>query len=389
MPPQPRPLRSAPTAPITRRAAVLVTVVVFALAAAAGPAQADQIGQKRAEITAAQQQLMAYDAKLESAVEAYNGAKSQLDEVRAQIEANTKALNVARKNLAAAKKNLAEFLVSSYKGQNADVAFYVLGSGSFSDLVDRVDYVQRMSQTEGDLLAQVISAEKEIAKRQAQLKKDRARAKQLVAQTLEHKKSVEAAMAEQQNYVAGLRGDLRQLIQEKQAREDAAAKARAEALAQQQAAQSSAGSSGDSSGGSSGGSGGGGGGGGGYVPPPNGTLGQQAVAIAQRYLGVPYVWGGASPSGFDCSGLTMYVYGQLGISLPHYTGAQWNAGPHVSMSQLAPGDLVFFYSGLSHVGLYMGGGLFIHAPHTGDVVKISSLSGYYAANFAGGVRVTG
>jgi cell wall-associated NlpC family hydrolase len=113
------------------------------------------------------------------------------------------------------------------------------------------------------------------------------------------------------------------------------------------------------------------------------------VAIAQRYLGVPYVWGGASPSGFDCSGLTMYVYAQLGIGLGHYTGSQYNAGPHVSMSQLAPGDLVFFYPTHDHVGLYMGGGLFIHAPHTGDVVKISSLSGYYASNFSGAVRVTG
>ena len=85
------------------------------------------------------------------------------------------------------------------------------------------------------------------------------------------------------------------------------------------------------------------------------------------------MWGGASPSGFDCSGLTMYVYAQLGIGLDHYTGSQCNAGPHVSISQLQPGDLVFFYAGHDHVGIYMGGGLFIHAPHTGDVVEISSL----------------
>jgi cell wall-associated NlpC family hydrolase len=104
----------------------------------------------------------------------------------------------------------------------------------------------------------------------------------------------------------------------------------------------------------------------------------EAATIAMRYLGVPYVWGGASPSGFDCSGLVMYVYAQLGISLPHYAAAQFNAGTPVASDQLQPGDLVFF-DGLNHVGIYIGGGEMIHAPHTGDVVKISPLSDFGSA----------
>jgi peptidoglycan DL-endopeptidase CwlO len=110
------------------------------------------------------------------------------------------------------------------------------------------------------------------------------------------------------------------------------------------------------------------------------------VSIAMRYLGVPYVWGGASPSGFDCSGLVMYVFAQAGVSLPHSAAGQYGYGSAVSRGALQPGDLVFF-NGLGHVGIYVGGGSFIHAPHTGDVVKISSMSGWYASTYVGARRI--
>ena len=106
------------------------------------------------------------------------------------------------------------------------------------------------------------------------------------------------------------------------------------------------------------------------VAPPSQYTG--VVGIAMQYLGTPYVWGGSSPGGFDCSGLVMFVYSQVGVSLPHNAAAQYNYGVPVSRDQLEPGDLVFF-DGLGHVGIYIGSGEFIHAPHTGDVVKISSL----------------
>ena len=125
--------------------------------------------------------------------------------------------------------------------------------------------------------------------------------------------------------------------------------------------------------------------------PAAGPIGVRAVQIAERYLGVPYVWGGADPAtGFDCSGLVMYVYRQLGIDLLHFSGAQFHEGSPVPFDALAPGDLVFFEPGPlgpGHVGMYIGGGRFIQAPHSGDVVKISSLSEFdYASSYVGAVR---
>ena len=126
--------------------------------------------------------------------------------------------------------------------------------------------------------------------------------------------------------------------------------------------------------------------------PVSGSIGAQAVAIAKRYLGIPYVYAGASPKkGFDCSGLTMYVYAKLGITLTHYSGTQFHEGYRILKSQLKPGDLVFFYGKKvpEHEGIYIGNGQFIHAPHTGDVVKISPMAGHYSKVYSGAVRPYG
>ena len=105
-----------------------------------------------------------------------------------------------------------------------------------------------------------------------------------------------------------------------------------------------------------------------------------------QYLGTPYVWAGADPSGFDCSGFVMYVFAQVGVSLPHSTYAIYGMGVPVSRGALQPGDLVFF-NGLGHMGIYVGGGSFIHSPSTGDVVKISSMTGWYSSTYVGARRV--
>ena len=119
------------------------------------------------------------------------------------------------------------------------------------------------------------------------------------------------------------------------------------------------------------------------IPTAN-TVGAQALQAALSRLGDPYVWGAVGPNDFDCSGLVMWAYAQVGMSLPHYTGSQWNSGVHVSRNDLEPGNLVFFFSNISHVGMYIGNGLMIDAPNFREVVRVEPI--YWSA-FVGAVRI--
>lgn len=119
------------------------------------------------------------------------------------------------------------------------------------------------------------------------------------------------------------------------------------------------------------------------IPTAN-TVGAQALQAALTKRGDPYVWGAAGPSAFDCSGLVVWAYAQEGITLPHFTGDQWNSGVHVSRSDLEPGDLVFFYPDISHVGIYLGDGLMVDAPDFGETVQVQPV---FWADYVGAVRI--
>ncbi len=375
--PTQRPRR--PLAPVVAAVSLVALLVALGTPAAAG---ADSIASKRAQARAAEGQLNALYAQEDAAVNAYDRAQSKLSGVKRRIAANRLMLKIARANLRAARAQLAELVVADYKGDDPNAAMYVLGAQSFSDLVNRIDVMNRSSRSQASLLRSVTSAERQVKRRQAILHVEAVQARKLVGRTQAAKARVQGLISSQQSLIAGLNAQIRNLVQQRKARlaREAAARAAAAAAAAAAAQQASQGTST------------------GPAPilpptgpvPPASSVGAQAVQIAMGELGVPYVWGGASPAGFDCSGLTMWVYAQLGIHLDHFTGSQWNAGPHVARDQLAPGDLVFFEPGIGHVGIYIGNNDFIEAPHTGAFVQISSLSNaWYAAEYQGAVRVTG
>src|SRR6202034_1327326 len=121
-----------------------------------------------------------------------------------------------------------------------------------------------------------------------------------------------------------------------------------------------------------------------YPLPSGNTVGEIALRAALTRQGDPYVWAAAGPYDFDCSGLVVWAFAQEGISLPHYTGSLWNSGMHVSESDLEPGDLVFFFADISHVGIYVGNGLMVDAPSAGQVVQVQPV---FSDAYVGKVRI--
>ena len=344
----------------------LVLLLVFAATASAGP-----IAAKKAKLAAVQAQLSQVYEKSDMAVEQYNEATSRLEEVDARITRNEHLLKVAQYKLGIANGHLTSRARQVYKANDTSIMDVVFASHTFDDLLVQIDVMQRMTENDADLVHEASAYRQEIKDKRVALESDRKSAVTLVADREKIKEQVLALQSQLEGAAGGLKNEIADL----EAKAAAAAKAKAEAAAKAAAAVAGTSSGSSSSGSSSSGSSGGGGGG--TVVDPGGSGHSAVVAIAQRYLGVPYVWGGASPSGFDCSGLAMYCYAQIGIGLSHGATDQQRASHPVSLSALQPGDLVFFGSASysHHVGIYVGGGQMIDAPHTGAVVRYDSISG--------------
>ena len=378
--------------------AILLLAVVTLVASV--PAFADPIADKKAEAQRVLGEINQLDQSLGKAVEQYDAATVKLSHIRHELSVNKFEMKVALKNGKAAEARLAARLKQLYITGGEDSTLEVLlGAKSLDDVINRLDTANRVSDEDAQVLKEVKHYRAEVARSGAVLARAHRAQEQVVADRAAAKSRIESGLADRRQLLSSIHGEIVQLQKEEAARQaQLAAEARARLVQQQQEQQArlnqtvvgataqapvtpapaptSGTTSTDTTTASAPVT---------TVAPPSRYGGVVGVAMAQ--LGKPYVWGTAGPSTFDCSGLVVYSYSQVGVSLPHSSYALWNAGVYVSKDQLEPGDLVFF-DGLGHVGIYIGGGQFIHAPHTGDVVKISNLNdGWYAATYVGARRV--
>lgn len=349
------------------------------------------VDRKRAAAQLVLAQIRELDRRVSRAAEAYNLATIRLGEIADAVRTNARDVRIARSNLARAQQLLSAHLVSLYTADaSASGLEVLLGAEDIGELIDRVDAQARISNHDQVLVRQVKVFRRTMLRKQGELAGARVLQRREVSRRAAQRREIEGRLGERQRLLSTIRDEIARLEaaeQERQERLRRRLQARLAAQRLEAARRATAAPAPAPAG-----------------PDPASLLGVTAdtpdgpaaipparfsavVEIAMRYLGVPYVWGGASPSGFDCSGFILYVYAKLGVSLPHHAATQYGYGSPVPKEALQPGDLVFF-DNLGHNGIYIGGGQFIHAPHSGDVVKISSLyDAWYASKWTGARRL--
>lgn len=330
---------------ITRPLALIVIISLFVLSLAGGAQAVTNSSIKKAQSQA--EALMALieklDNELSAAAEEYDYAQEQLEVTQKKVTKTTANIAQAEEDLARIQDQLNERLINIYKAGKLNMLNVVLGASSFSDLITRMDQYQRVGKQDSELLSQIQGYKQTVSERQAELKTDLDQQQKDFANAENAKKKVLSQLKKQEKALKGKEKQIAELKKVEAARQKKLAE---EAKARQK-----------------------------FLSSRAGTV----ISTAMRYLNVPYVWAGYSPRGFDCSGLVKYCYAKVGISLPHSSRLQYTYGRHVSRSELKPGDLVFFFNPIHHVGIYIGNGNMINT--TGTHVQIGAVwkSSYHGA----------
>lgn len=368
--------------PLRRIAPILLMSLVAAVAAplTATAAGASPIDDKKAEAARLAAAIEANGEKMTALDEERNGAQIKLQDAQTQIATAKQGIDQAQQQADALKAALGQRAASIYTDQTSP-------GGNRDSLADpitaaaRSTYAAAAANKNDGMISQLTVLKEQLAAKKAEYESAQALAQAQTDQLTAATKQVATLNANQQKLLSQTKGELASLVLQDQIRRDNAAKAAALAAIQRASARRTSSGTSSRSGGS-------------VSNAPNTVMptnlpapsprAAQAIAFAREQLGKPYVYAAAGPDSYDCSGLTMRAWGAAGVSMAHYSGAQYAAFPHVPLDQLQPGDLVFRGPGGSaHVALYIGDGQVITAPQTGDHVKVAGMGNVMGASRPG------
>jgi peptidoglycan DL-endopeptidase CwlO len=389
-----------------------VTLAGVGVNVARAETPAHKIARLRSQAAEAQAAIDHMNDQVETVVEEFNANHEALQATLDRQRDTGRRLEDARKRLDGAESLMGDRIRAIYMGGPVTGLEQMLEVRSVADAVTLAQYQESASDSDVQTIDAVRQRRRELDSVATDLNGQRREQEQLQARLDGQRRDIQSKLAQQRDYLARLGTDVKRAVAEEQQRQEelqrqalarklaadkareqaareAALKAQRDKAAKDAAAQASAsGGSGSGSGGSSSGSRHGSTGStssASPAPAPT-SAASQAVAYAKAQLGKPYVWSAEGPNSFDCSGLTMMAWRSAGVSIPRVAAAQYGMGRHISRSALEPGDLVFFGSPIHHVGMYVGGGMMIEAPYTGQVVRYHTID---RSDYAGATRPTG
>ena len=329
--------------------AVLVVALLATALLGVGRASADPITDKRAEAARLASQLDAQNNRLSLLAEKVDAARLRAEQVAGALGKAEAGLAAATRASDAARARLKAMAVDAYLRGGAIAPAASSLSGADNPAI-RQGYLEQLTSGQNDALDAMRAASMGLREQRASLQAARSQANAALASVASSERQAAQAEAQVRASLAKAKGDLGTLVAAEQARRDALDRSQAAAAMRASRSRTNLGPA-----------------------PPVGHGAGAAVQAAMAQLGKPYQWGGSGPESFDCSGLTMWAWRAGGVGLSHSAAAQYSETAHVSLADIQPGDLVFYGSPISHVGIYVGGGQMINAPHTGDVVRYASI----------------